>query len=102
MCFLAIAAMEDIGLHPKPTNDPPVHRPTGTETSGLQHTPPGVYEHLCKEARLNKCVCVCVCADDMHKDGPSKRRSLSVLIEPQMVPQFPPLSVGPLGADTST
>ena len=39
--FLAIAAMEDIGLHPKPTNDPPVHRPTVTETFGLHHIPPG-------------------------------------------------------------
>ncbi|XP_054477370.1 uncharacterized protein LOC129109358 [Anoplopoma fimbria] len=37
----------------------------------------------------------------MHKDGASKKRSHSVMIsEPQMVPQFPPLSVGPLGADT--
>lgn len=39
--FSAIAAMEDIGLHPKPSNDPPVHRPTVTETFGLHHIPPG-------------------------------------------------------------
>ncbi|XP_068426206.1 uncharacterized protein [Clinocottus analis] len=37
---LSIAAMEDICLHPKPTNDPPVHRPIGTETFGLHHTAP--------------------------------------------------------------
>ncbi|XP_068558270.1 uncharacterized protein [Cebidichthys violaceus] len=81
---LSIAAMEDIGLHPKPTNDPPVHRPAVTETFGRHHIPP---EHLHVTDAGRK--------SDTHKDGPSKNRSVSVMIEPQMVPQFPPL-----GADT--
>ncbi|XP_031723387.1 uncharacterized protein LOC116394443 [Anarrhichthys ocellatus] len=86
---LSIAAMEDVGLHPKPTNDPPVHRPTVTETFGRHHMPP---EHLHVTDASRK--------SDMHKDGPSKKRSLSVMTEPQMVPQFPLLIQGPLGADT--
>ncbi len=61
------------------------------------------------------CVCVCVCVfrpehlhltdasrkSDMHKDGPSKKRSHSVMTaEPQMIPQFPSQTAGPLGADS--
>ncbi|XP_074508789.1 uncharacterized protein LOC141778426 isoform X1 [Sebastes fasciatus] len=83
---LSIAAMEDIGLHPKPTNDPPVHRPTATETFGLHHIPPD-HRHVTDASRKS----------DMHKDGSSRKRSQSVMTaEPQMISQFP--SVCPLGA----
>ncbi|XP_033497543.1 uncharacterized protein LOC117266442 [Epinephelus lanceolatus] len=88
---LSIAAMEDIGLHPKPTNDPPVHRPTVSETFGLHHIPPD-YLHVTDASRKS----------DMQKDAPSKKRSHLVMIaEPQMIPQFPLQSVGPLGVDTT-
>ncbi|XP_044063699.1 uncharacterized protein LOC122881504 isoform X2 [Siniperca chuatsi] len=87
---LSIAAMEDIGLLPKPTNDPPVHRPTVTETFGLHHIPPD-HLHVTDASRKS----------DMQKDGPSKKRSHSVMIaEPQMIPQFPSQNAGPLGAGT--
>lgn len=37
--------MDDNGLFPKPSShDPPVYRPTITETFGLHHFPQGVYE----------------------------------------------------------
>lgn len=36
--------MEDIGLLPKPTNDPPVRRPTVTEANALHHISTGKYE----------------------------------------------------------
>lgn len=44
---LAIAAMEDIGLLPKPTPETPVHRPTVPETFGQHHIPPGGYMSSC-------------------------------------------------------
>ncbi|XP_032373999.1 uncharacterized protein LOC116690887 [Etheostoma spectabile] len=53
---LSIAAMEDIGLHPKPTNDPP-HRATVTESFGLHHIPA---DHLHDTDASGK--------SDMHKD----------------------------------
>ncbi|XP_051263630.1 uncharacterized protein LOC127367642 isoform X1 [Dicentrarchus labrax] len=82
---LSIAAMEDIGLHPKPTNDPPVHRPTVTETFGLHHIPP---DHLH------------VTDANRKSDGPSKKRSHSVMTaQPQMIAQFPSQNAGPLGVD---
>ncbi|XP_071325685.1 uncharacterized protein [Trachinotus anak] len=88
---LSIAAMEDIGLHPKPTNDPPVHRPTVTETLGLHHVPPG-HLHVSDASRKS----------DMDKDGPSKKRSHSVTTtEQQTIPQFPSHSPLPLGTDTT-
>ncbi|KAG7216492.1 hypothetical protein INR49_001978 [Caranx melampygus] len=83
-------AMEDIGLHSKPTNDPPVHRPTVTETLGLHHIPP---DHLHTSDGSRK--------SDMDKDAPSKKRSYTVITaEPQMIPQFPSQSPLPLGTDT--
>nr|XP_020465340.1 uncharacterized protein LOC109965575 isoform X2 [Monopterus albus] len=76
---LSIAAMEDIGLLPKPNNDLPVHRPTVTETFGLHHIPPD-HLHITDASRKS----------DMEKDGPSKKRSHSVIIaEPQIMPQLP-------------
>ncbi|KAE8289204.1 hypothetical protein D5F01_LYC13084 [Larimichthys crocea] len=81
--------MEDIGLLPKPTNDPPVHRPTVTETFGLHHISPD-YLHLTDHA-------------SRRSDGPSnKKRSHSGTAQPQMMHQFQPQNAGPLGAaDTS-
>ncbi|XP_056237866.1 uncharacterized protein LOC130172917 isoform X1 [Seriola aureovittata] len=88
---LSIAAMEDIGLLPKPTNDPPVHRPTVTETLGLHHIPPD-HLHVSDASRKS----------DMDRDGPSKKRSHSMITaEPQMIPQFPVQSPLPLGTDTT-
>ncbi|XP_042346370.1 uncharacterized protein LOC121946032 [Plectropomus leopardus] len=85
---LSIAAMEDIGLHHKPTNDPPLHRPT--DTFGLHHIPPD-YLHVTDANRKS----------DLQKDGLSRKRSHSVMMaEPQMTPQFPLQTAGPLGADT--
>ncbi|XP_059195562.1 uncharacterized protein LOC131976512 [Centropristis striata] len=84
---LSIAAMEDIGLHPKATNDPPVHRPTVTETFGLHHIPPD-HLHITDASRKS----------DMHKDGASRKRSL-MIAEPHS--HFPLQSVGPLGVDTT-
>ncbi|XP_036931446.1 uncharacterized protein LOC119006636 isoform X5 [Acanthopagrus latus] len=79
--------MEDIGLHPKPTNDPPVHRPTVTETFGLHHIPPDNLQ---------------VGDGSRKSDGASKKRSHSVMTaQTQMIPQFPSPNAGPLGADTS-
>ncbi|TKS82538.1 hypothetical protein D9C73_016647 [Collichthys lucidus] len=78
--------MEDIGLLPKPTNDPPVHRPTVTETFGLHQD----YLHLTDHA-------------SRKSDGPSnKKRSHPGTAQPQMMHQFQPQNAGPLGAaDTS-
>ncbi|XP_023262942.1 uncharacterized protein LOC111655690 isoform X1 [Seriola lalandi dorsalis] len=88
---LSIAAMEDIGLLPKPTNDPPVHRPTVAETLGLHHIPPD-HLHVSDASRKS----------DMDRDGPSKKRSHSMITaEPQMIPQFPVQSPLPLGTDTT-
>lgn len=45
LVFVAIASMDDNGLFQKPSShDPPVYRPTITETFGLHHFPQGVYE----------------------------------------------------------
>ncbi|XP_071383293.1 uncharacterized protein [Centroberyx affinis] len=87
---LSFAAMEDIGLLPKPTNDPPVHRPTVTEALGLHHVQP---EHVHITDANRKF--------DLEKDGPSKKRSHSVIAEPQMIPQCPPQNPVPLGAETT-
>ncbi|XP_029928354.1 uncharacterized protein LOC115373878 [Myripristis murdjan] len=87
---LSFAAMEDIGVLPKPTNDPPVHRPTVTETFGLHHVPPD-HAHLTDANRKF----------DLEKDGPSKKRSQSVIAEPQMIPQCPPQNPVPLATDTT-
>ncbi|XP_038566586.1 uncharacterized protein LOC119897096 isoform X1 [Micropterus salmoides] len=84
---LSIAAMEDIGLLPKPTNDPPVHRPTVTETFGLHHIPPD-HLHITDASRKS----------DMQKDGPSKKRSHSVMTAEPQIPQFPSQNAGPLSA----
>ncbi|XP_040900819.1 uncharacterized protein LOC121186208 isoform X1 [Toxotes jaculatrix] len=86
---LSIAAMEDIGLLPKPTNDLPVHRPTVTETFGLHHIPPD-HLHVSDASRKS----------DVDKDGPSKKRSHSVIMA-QMIPQFPLQNPVPLGTDTT-
>uniref|UniRef100_UPI0037E8F1FA uncharacterized protein n=1 Tax=Semicossyphus pulcher TaxID=241346 RepID=UPI0037E8F1FA len=51
MAAATIAAMEDIGLHPKPTNDPPAHRPT--ETFGLHHFQPALLSTASKNANTN-------------------------------------------------
>ncbi|XP_067456786.1 uncharacterized protein [Thunnus thynnus] len=88
---LSIAAMEDIGLLPKPTNDPPLHRPTVSETFGLHHMPPD-HLHVTDASRKS----------DMEKDGPSKKRSHSAIItEPQMIPHCPMQNTLPLGTDTT-
>ncbi|CAJ1062983.1 uncharacterized protein LOC122881504 isoform X1 [Xyrichtys novacula] len=73
---LSIAAMEDIGLLHKPTNDPPpVHRPTATETLGLN--PPPEHLHVTDTSRKS----------NKHEDGACRRSSLSVkTAEPQMIP----------------
>lgn len=83
--------MEDIGLLPKPTNDPPLHRPTVSETFGLHHMPPD-HLHVTDASRKS----------DMEKDGPSKKRSHSAIItEPQMIPHCPMQNTLPLGTDTT-
>ncbi|KAI4810595.1 hypothetical protein KUCAC02_013533 [Chaenocephalus aceratus] len=85
---LSIAAMEDIGFHPKATSDPLVPRPTVTEAFGLHHIPADSL-HITDASRKS----------DTYKDGSSSKRSHSVMIaEPQIIPQFPLQRVG---ADTS-
>ncbi|XP_047454847.1 uncharacterized protein LOC125016409 isoform X2 [Mugil cephalus] len=75
---LSIAAMEDIGLLPKPSSDPAVH-----------HVPP---DHLHDASRKS----------DVDRDGPAKKRSQSVVdAELQMVPMFP-LHNQPPDTDTDT
>ncbi|KAF3692311.1 hypothetical protein EXN66_Car007987 [Channa argus] len=76
---LSIAAMEDIGLLPKPTSDPPVHRPTVTETFGYHHIPPD-HLHVTDPSRKS----------DMEKDELSKKRSnLMIISDPQIIQQNP-------------
>ncbi|XP_033958971.1 uncharacterized protein [Pseudochaenichthys georgianus] len=85
---LSIAAMEDIGFHPKATSDPLVPRPTVTEAFGLHHIPADSL-HITDASRKS----------DTYKDGSSSKRSHSVMIaEPQIIPQFPLQRVG---ADTT-
>ncbi|XP_070823274.1 uncharacterized protein [Chaetodon trifascialis] len=86
---LSIAAMEDIGLLPKPTNDPPAHRPA--ETLGLHHLPP---DHLHIADASRKC------------DGSSKKRCHPVMtaesqVMSQVIPQFPSQNAGPQSADSA-
>ncbi|XP_023140226.2 uncharacterized protein LOC111577930 [Amphiprion ocellaris] len=88
---LSIAAMEDIGLSPKPTNDPPVHRPTVSETFGLHHIPA---DHLQVSDASRK--------SEVDRDGASRISSQSVITaESQMIPQFPLQIPSPVGADTT-
>ncbi|KAI3361346.1 hypothetical protein L3Q82_013525 [Scortum barcoo] len=90
---LSIAAMEDIGLLPKPTNDPPAHRPTVTEALGMHHIPAGHLHAATIDASRKS---------DVRRDGPSKKRCHSVMAaEPQMIPQFPSQTAGPLDADSA-
>ncbi|KAK5862083.1 hypothetical protein PBY51_017513 [Eleginops maclovinus] len=74
---ISIAAMEDIGFHPKAISDVPVTRVT--ETFGLHHIPADRL-HITDARRKS----------DAYKDGSSRKRSHSVMkAEPQMIPQFP-------------
>ncbi|XP_069571088.1 uncharacterized protein [Brachyistius frenatus] len=83
---LSIAAMEDIGLHPKPTADPPVPRATVAETSGRHRVPP---DHLHVTDASRKC------------DGDKKTCRSVIVAETQSIPQFPLHNQAPAAADTA-
>ncbi|KAK2845021.1 hypothetical protein Q5P01_011680 [Channa striata] len=76
---LSFAAMEDIGVLPKHTSDPPVHRPAVTETFGSHHIPSD-HLHVTDPSRK----------PNMEKDELPKTRSNSMIIsDPQIIPQNP-------------
>nr|XP_020496085.1 uncharacterized protein LOC109988839 [Labrus bergylta] len=85
----SIAAMEDVGLLPKPTNELPVHRAnTVSETFGLHHFPS---ENLHVTGTSRK--------SDMHRDESSRKVSNSeTTAEPQTIPRFLSQSTAPHGA----
>ncbi|KAM4601049.1 uncharacterized protein ACJ7VT_020896 [Polymixia lowei] len=87
---LSFAAMEDIGLLPKPTNDPPAHRPTVSGTFGMPHVQP---EHVHITDANRKF--------DLEKDGPSRKRAHSVIAEPLMSPHYPLQNPVPVDTDTA-
>lgn len=101
--------MEDVGLLPKASSDPAVHRPTVTDALGLHHVPAGGYElrtlkHSLALICFNKThvrVCVCVLLfstdrlheasrkSDVDRDGPAKNRFQTVVnTEPWTITQF--------------
>nr|XP_008279400.1 PREDICTED: uncharacterized protein LOC103356868 [Stegastes partitus] len=81
--------MEDIGLLPKPTNDPPGLRPTVTETLGLHQVPPDQLQVTDASRKL-----------EVDRDGASRKRSPSVITaESLMVP--PSQNLAPVGADAA-